>query len=296
MIAEAPSLVVTFVRHLSKTRYVRTADGVDLASRAVGDGPVDLFWSFNQLNDVEAIAEHPPILEFFDRLAGFTRVIVHDRRGMGRSSGDRGDLETDVADVLSLLDGVAAPRPYLASAVAGGAIYVALAAKHPDRVAGVVWHGAFAQSIQTPSYPWGGTGEELEDRATETEAGWGTEPFAERFVANGAPSMAGNSETNRFYASWMRRTGSAQAAAAYNRAWDSIDLHPLLPTVKVPVLVLNRGGDADEGAYVASLLPGGRFLNLEGEDFIPYYDSGAIVAAIREFVEETSRSRDSRAS
>ena len=108
--------------------------------------------------------------------------------------------------------------------------------------------------------------------------------------------MAGNSETNRFYASWMRRTGSAQAAAAYNRAWDSIDLHLLLPTVKVPVLVLNRGGDADEGAYVASLLPGGRFLNLEGEDFIPYYDSGAIVAAIREFVEETSRSRDSRAS
>jgi pimeloyl-ACP methyl ester carboxylesterase len=280
--------IVRRVAQLSKTRYVRTADGVDLAYRVMGDGPVDLFWSFNQLNDVEAISEHPPILDFFDGLAGFARLIVHDRRGMGRSGGDRGDLETDVADLLRLLDGVAATRPYLASAVAGGAIYVAFAAKHPDRVAGVVWHGAFAQSVGTESYPWGTTPEELEERANRTEAGWGTEPFAERFVANGAPSMTGNDEAVRFYAHWMRRTGSALAAAAYNRAWDKVDLHPLLPTVQVPVLVLDRGGDPDEGAYVASLLPHARFRNLEGEDFIPYYDSGPIVAAIRAFVEERS--------
>lgn len=296
MIAHAPSVVVTFVRHLSETRYVRTADGADLAYRVVGDGPVDLFWSFNQLNDVEAISEHPPITEFFDRLAAFARVIVHDRRGMGRSSGDRGDLETDVADLLSLLDGVAASRPYLASAVAGGAVYVAFAARHPGRVAGVVWHGAFAQSVQSASYPWGSTAEELEEYATGTEAGWGTEPFAERFVASGAPSMVGNAEAVRFYAEWMRRTGSALEAAAYNRVWAALDLHPLLGTVRVPVLVLDRGGDPGEGEYVASLLPQGRFLNLQGDDFIPYYDSGPIVAAIREFVEEASRSRNGRPS
>jgi pimeloyl-ACP methyl ester carboxylesterase len=137
------------VRQLSETRYERTSEGVDLAYRVVGDGPVDLFWSFNQLSDVEAISDHPPILEFFDRLADFARVIVHDRRGMGRSGGERGDLETDVADVRTLLDTVRAERRYLASTVAGGAIYAAVAAKHPDRVAGVVWHGAFAQSLKT---------------------------------------------------------------------------------------------------------------------------------------------------
>lgn len=87
----------------------------------------------------------------------------------------------------------------------------------------------------------------------------------------------------------MRQTGSPQVAAAYIRAWDRIDLHPLLPAVQVPVLVLDRAGDPDEGAYVASLLPRARFLPLEGDDFIPYYDSGPIVAAIREFVDETER-------
>jgi pimeloyl-ACP methyl ester carboxylesterase len=56
-----------------------------------------------------------------------------------------------VADLLCLVDVVTSAPPYLASAVAGGAIYVAFAARHPDRVAGVVWHGAFAQSVQTAS-------------------------------------------------------------------------------------------------------------------------------------------------
>ncbi|MFP5326782.1 MAG: alpha/beta fold hydrolase [Acidimicrobiia bacterium] len=279
------------MRRLSETRYVRAAGGVDLAYRVMGDGPVDLFWSFNQLNDVEAISEHPPILEYFDALAEFARVIVHDRRGMGRSGGERRDLATDVDDVLALLDGVAAGVPYLASAVAGGAVYVAFAAKHPDRVAGVIWHGAFAQSVRTDSYPWGATLEELEEGAKRTEDGWGSEPFARRFVAGGAPSMARDADAVRFYAHWMRQTGSPQAAAGYNRAWDRLDLHPLLPTVTVPVLVLDRGGDPEEGSYVASLLPQARFLNLEGDDFIPYYDSGPIVAAIRSFVEETERSR-----
>lgn len=91
------------MRQLSETRYVRTADGVNLAHRVVGDGAVDFIWSFNQLNDVEAIGEHPPILEYFDALAEFARVIVYDRRGMGRSGGDRGDLATDVDDLLALL-------------------------------------------------------------------------------------------------------------------------------------------------------------------------------------------------
>ncbi|MDP8904023.1 MAG: alpha/beta hydrolase [Chloroflexota bacterium] len=279
------------MKQLSETRYARTPDGVDLAYRTVGDGPVDLFWSFNQLNDVEFISEHRPILEYFDGLADFARVIVHDRRGMGRSGGERGDLETDVADVVRLFDAVGAKRPYLASAVAGGAIYVACAATHPDRVAGVVWHGAFAQSIQTETYPWGATADELEGYARRTEEEWGTLPFAQRFVANGAPSVADDAQIVQFYAEWMRRTGSAQVAAAYNRAWSKIDLHPLLASVRVPVLVLDRAADPEEGAYVAALLPQGRFRRLEGDDFIPYYNGGQIVAAIREFVEDTSRSQ-----
>jgi len=280
------------MRQLSDVLYAPLPGGGEIAYRVIGNGPFDLVWSFNQLNDVEAIAEHRPILEYLDGLADFARVIVHDRRGMGRSSGERGDLETDVGDVLALLEAVRADRPILASAVAGGAIYVAFAAAYPERVEGVVWHGAFAQSLKSEAYPWGGTAEELAAYAQTTGEGWGTEPFAERFVAGGAPSMAGDAEAVRFYAHWMRSTGSASSAADYLRAWNSRDLHSLLATVQVPVLLLDRGSDGEEGAYVASLLPKGRFLRLEGDDFIPYYDSGPIVAAIRAFAEEVLSSSD----
>jgi pimeloyl-ACP methyl ester carboxylesterase len=274
------------VKQLTETRHVRTADNVDLAYRIIGDGPVDLIWSFNQLNDVEVIAEHPPILQFLDAMSGFARVVVYDRRGMGRSGGERGDLATDVEDLLALLDHVKAARPYLASAVVGGAIFVAFAATHPDRVAGVVWHGAFAQSLRSDSYPWGATPEELEERAMRTEVGWGSEGFAERFLAAGAPSQPRDDTSIGFYARWMRRTGSATDAANFLRAWDKIDMHPLLASVQAPVLVLDRANDPGEGAYVADLLPRARFLSLEGSDFIPYYDRGPIVAAIREFASE----------
>lgn len=282
--------IVGLVSTLSEIRRASMPDGVELAYRTMGAGPVDLLWSFNQVNDVEAITGHRPILEYFDALAAFARVIVHDRRGMGRSTGTRGDLETDVADVRALLDVVGAERPFLASADGGGAIYAAVAAKHPDRVSGVVWHGAFARRLRAADYPWGASAEELERQAQVIEQGWGTEAFAARFVANGAPALAGDAATVGFYAAWMRATGSARAAADWIRGWGAVDLRPLLSGLTVPVLVLDRAGDLEESAHVASLLPRGRFRGLEGDAFIPYYDREPVVAAIREFVEATSTS------
>lgn len=272
-----------------ETQYAKGLDGVALAYRVVGDGPIWLLWSFSQLSDVEAIFQYPPIADFLRELAAFSRVVVHDRRGMGRSGGERGDLEKDVADLACLLDTIGADRAYLAGAVVGGAIYAAFAAAHPDRVAGLVWHGAFVQSAWAPAYPWGTTADELEAYAAALAEGWGREPFAADFVAGGAPSMSDDAAATRFFAHWMRQTSEPPAAAAYNRAWDGVDLHPLLAEVRAPTLITSRGSDPDEGAHVASLIAEARFMAFEGTDFMPFFDSGPIVAAIRDFVARTRR-------
>jgi pimeloyl-ACP methyl ester carboxylesterase len=208
---------------------------------------------------------------------------------MGRSRGERGDLETDVADLLALLDAVGSDRPYLVGAVIGGAIYAAFARTHPDRVAGLVWHGPFAHSARLPDYPWGATAEELEDYATSIAEDWGTEPFAAAFVAGGAPSMAGDEESVRLFAHWMRQTSDARTAAAYNRIWEGMDLRPWLGEVRVPTLITSRGADPGEAAHVASLIPGARLVTLEGADFMPFYDRGPVIAAMRGFIEQTRR-------
>lgn len=269
---------------ISETRYATTADGVEIAYRIVGDGPVDLLWSFNQLGDVEAIWDYAPIRTFLEELAATSRLIVHDRRGMGRSSGQRGDLETEVADLLALLDALQVHRAYLVGVLTGGAAYAAFAAAHPDRVAGVVWYGAFAQYLRTPDYPWGNTAEELEEYTHQLEEGWGSESFAERFIDND-PAIAGDADARRFFAHWMRRTGTARAVAAADRAWGSVDLHPVLETIRTPTLIISRDRDDPvEAAHVASLIRGAKLLRLESENFMPFFDSGPLIAAIRDFI------------
>lgn len=271
----------------SATRHATTADGVDLAFQVVGNGPVDVLWSFNQLGDVEAIWDYAPIRAFLEELATSSRLIVHDRRGMGRSTGSRGDLATEVADLLTLLDAVGADRPYLVGAITGGAAYAAFAAAHPGRVAGLVWYGAFARYLRTPAYPWGGTPEELEEYSLSLEESWGTRRFAERFIATD-PAIAGDPQAARFFAHWMRRTGTALAVAAADRAWRQVDLHQLLRSVHTPTLVISRQrDDPGEAKHVASLMPNAKLLRLESDNFMPFFESGPLIAAIREFMGTT---------
>ena len=270
---------------VSETRFAKTADGVDLAYRVVGDGPRDILWCFNQLSDVEAIWDYPPIADFLHELAASSRLVVHDRRGMGRSSGVRGDLDADLSDLLVVLDAIGSSRAYLIGAVGGGAIYSAFARHHAARVAGVAWHGAFARYAVAPDYPWGGTSEQLAEYADATETGWGTHEFAARFVASAAPSVADDDETTRFFARWMRATSDAAAAAAWLRYWSTLDLRPVLAKVELPTLITIRGEDPAESEHIASLMPNARLVVFEGEDFMPFYDRGSIVAAFRDFMD-----------
>lgn len=274
---------------LTETGYATADDGVRLAYRVLGDGPTAVLWSFSQLSDVETIWEHPPIADFLGALAAIVdgRVVVHDRRGMGRSGGQRGTLETDAADLLRLLDTVGTRRPYLYGAVIGGAVYGAFAARHPDRAAGLLWHGPFAQARATAAYPWGASTDELEAYGAKLAEAWGSDSFAADFVAAGAPSMAGDRATIGFFARWMRRTGDPATAAAYNRTWDAVDLHPILSSIRVPVLLTSRGADPGEAEYVASLIAGARAALVEGDDFMPFYAPGPILEAVESFIRAT---------
>jgi hypothetical protein len=68
-----------------------------------------------------------------------------------------------------------------------------------------------------------------------------------------------------------------------------IDVRDVLPLVRVPTLVLHRSGDrcllVDEGRYVASLVPGARFVELPGDDHLPFVgDQDAVIDEIAAFL------------
>jgi hypothetical protein len=59
---------------------------VYIAYQTFGDRPIDLAWQFDLFGNIDVMWELPMYATFFRALAGFSRVILHDRRGTGLSS------------------------------------------------------------------------------------------------------------------------------------------------------------------------------------------------------------------
>src|SRR3954464_2460775 len=113
---------------------------------------------------------------FRRRLAGLGRLIVFDRRGTGLS--DAVDvsalpsLETQVEDVIAVLDAVGSERAAVLGLVEGGPLAMLLAATHPERCQNLVLVGTGARLGSGPSYPWGPPEELLDKVVQDTVNDW----------------------------------------------------------------------------------------------------------------------------
>jgi class 3 adenylate cyclase len=70
------------------------------------------------------------------------------------------------------------------------------------------------------------------------------------------------------------------------------DVRSVLPTIRVPTLILHRTGDrfvpVEHGRYMAKHIPGVRYVELAGDDHIPYLgESEAMLGEIQEFLTGT---------
>jgi pimeloyl-ACP methyl ester carboxylesterase len=75
-----------------------------------------------------------------DRLAGRYRMVAVDRAGSGfstRAPGTAADLDTQAAMLAALIEQLRLERPLVVGHSLGGALALALALRHPDRVGGL---------------------------------------------------------------------------------------------------------------------------------------------------------------
>ena len=69
-----------------------------------------------------------------------------------------------------------------------------------------------------------------------------------------------------------------------------IDISGILPTIRVPTLVIHRTEDVtinvEGGRFLAEHIPGARYIELPGKDHIPFVgdNAGEIADAIQEFL------------
>jgi pimeloyl-ACP methyl ester carboxylesterase/DNA-binding winged helix-turn-helix (wHTH) protein len=285
VVAETPLLA----QLRPETNYVQNGD-VNIAYQVVGDGPVDIVFVMGWISHLEYFWKHHLFASFLERLASFSRLILFDKRGTGLSDRVADDrlptLEQRMEDVHAVMDAVGSERAVLVGVSEGGPMCALFAATYPERTAGVVMFGTYSKRIRDDDYPWAPTVEQRNAFFDIVQRDWG-KPVG---IEERAPSMAGDPEFREWWAEYLRMGASPGAAVALTKMNAEIDVRDVLPLVRVPTLVMHRRDDlclkVEEGRFVADRIPGAKFVELDGDDHLPFVgDQDIVLEEIERFVE-----------
>ncbi|MEP6943120.1 MAG: adenylate/guanylate cyclase domain-containing protein [Betaproteobacteria bacterium] len=281
---------------IPQTRYARSGK-VNIAYQVTGEGPLDLIYVPGWVSHVELRWEEPDHARFLHRLASFSRLITFDKRGTGLSDRVPDDqlptLETRMDDLRAVMDAVGSQRAALFGYSEGGNMCMLFAATHPERTIALVTYSCFAKRIWSPDYPWAPTPEARAKEYEQVEREWGNEMDLAHYI----PSKMRDREFARRLATYYRNAASPSAAVALLKMNTQIDVRHVLPAIGVPTLVLHRIGDLDvniaEARWLASQIPGARFVELQGDDHMPWAgDQDSILDEVQEFLTGIRSSRD----
>ncbi len=265
----------------AETRYAKSGQ-VHIAYQVFGHGAVDLVCVPGFISHLEHDLREPHIARYFDRLATFARVIVFDKRGTGLSDRelDHPTLEERMDDIRAVMDVVGSAEAAIYGISEGGSLAALFAATYPERCRALVLYGA-VEKFST----WIKTEEQLQGIFGYFDHAWGSGELSGRV----APSLASDSALRDWFRGHERLGASPSAAMTLMRMNSGIDIRHVLPTIRVPTLVLHRSGDTfvdvAGGRYLGTHIAGARYVELEGNDHLPWIgDADAILDRIEEFL------------
>jgi pimeloyl-ACP methyl ester carboxylesterase len=273
---------------LPEVRYARSGD-VHLAYQVLGQGDVDLVFVMGWLTNLETYWELPAYRRFMQRLAGFTRLILFDKRGMGLSDHTAvGTLEERMDDVRAVMDAAGSERAVLMGISEGAPLSMVFAATHPERTAALIFIGGEVKEILEDDWPLGQeTRDEYEGHLQKVLSGefaWG-QPKRVWF----APSKENDPAVMEWVGRLERTAASPAAAVAFMRLGSELDVRQVAPSIHVPTLVMHAPEDPivpfAQGRWLAEQIEGAHFVELAGKDHVPWFDvADQVVAETREFL------------
>jgi pimeloyl-ACP methyl ester carboxylesterase len=264
------------------TRYAKSGD-VHIAYQVFGEGPINLVLASPFVSNVEHWWDEPDIARWLLRLASFARVVMLDKRGTGMSDrvAELPGLDQRIDDLRAVMDAADMDQAALLGISEGGPLTALFAATYPNRCRALVLYGSFARFSS-----WFPTEEALAAFFGYADQSWGTGGSLPHF----APSRANDPAFQRWWGRFERLGASPAAASALMRMNSQIDIAGILPTIRVPTLVIHRTEDVtinvEGGRYLAEHIPGARYIELPGKDHIPFVGDNAmeIADAIEEFL------------
>jgi pimeloyl-ACP methyl ester carboxylesterase len=252
--------------------FTNSFDGTRIAFAIAGDGP-PLVQTATYLGHLEYDWDSPVWRHWMEEMTHGHTLIRYDNRGCGLSDWDIPEMsfEAWVRDLEAVVDTVGLRQFPLFATSCAGAVAVAYAARHPERVSRLVLHGAYARGWLNRDL----TEEQIEEEQlmiSLMRVGWGRENAAFRQVFATQLFPEATTEQLRALEEQMRISASPDNAVRLESEMHRTDVRHLAPQIRVPTLVVHARGDAgvpfEEGRLLASLIPNAQFVALESKNHL----------------------------
>ena len=250
----------------SETRYALNGN-LRVAYRTSREGPRDLVFVPNWFTCCEHVPELPSLQGWVDATTTLGRLIFFDQPGTGASDpvtpGAMPTLEQWADSITAVLDDLGSSEAVLLAwdgSFATGALF---AATHPSRTTALV---VLEGNADTSGIA------DREEVSAAIAAMWGTGEW--QHVLN--PDMPWNEEVRATFARMERLALSPGTVALMMPLLSEVDVRALLPTVRVPTLVVHHTDDAillpAMGKYIADNIPGAKYVELPGRNMYHFVE------------------------
>jgi class 3 adenylate cyclase/pimeloyl-ACP methyl ester carboxylesterase len=248
----------------SETRYARNGD-LRVAYRASREGSRDILVVPNWFTNCEVLPELPSIQGWVEAMTSLGRLIFFDQPGTGASDPVTPDampnMEQWADSITAVLDDLGSSEAVLV-AISGALAPAALfAATYPSRTTALVVLEGYADRLADRTE--GPTPEEV---VAAMAAMYGTGEYQHVM----SPDMPWNEEIRASWARLERLAASPRTVALMFPLAIELDVRAVLPTVRVPTLVVHHSDDPlippVLGKYVADHISGAKYVELPGRN------------------------------
>jgi pimeloyl-ACP methyl ester carboxylesterase/DNA-binding winged helix-turn-helix (wHTH) protein len=260
-------------------RFCVTPDGACVAYATAGSG-APLVKAANWLTHLELEWDSPIWAHWLRAFADRHRLIRYDERGCGLSDWEVDDFsfEAWVADLELVVDAAGIDRFPLLGVSQGGAVAIAYAVRHPERVSHLILTGAYARGRMVRA----DSDAERDDAALDLQAarvGWRRDDDAFRIAFASQFLPDGSRELWNSFIELQRNTTSVDNFVRFLEIFAHIDVADVASRVACPTLIIHSRGDTrvpqSQARELASLIPDSRLVMLNSRSHILTADEPA---------------------
>jgi class 3 adenylate cyclase len=242
-----------------------------VAYRTSREGPRDIVFVPNWFTCCELLPELPSLQGWVEAMTSLGRLIFFDQPGTGASDpvtpGGLPTLEQWADSITAVLDDLGSREAVLFAIDGAFATAALFAATHPSRTTALIVAEGYADAEVERSM-----GPTLEEWAETMATLWGTGEL--QHVLN--PDMPWNEEIRASWARMERLAASPGAVALLHPVAVQLNVRTVLPTIRVPTLVLQHADDilmpSVKGKDIADHIPDAKYVEPPGRNLYHFVE------------------------